>query len=213
MNITNQIKMVISFFVMISASSVLAQWGDQRKSPDFNRIPREQNKKAIIECLSKVKDLITDDEASNLDSLKTMIERTYGLNKSYIKYRELYYKTQNGEKWRAEFYLTPDSVWGKEKYKLKFFKSGDTGAYTEASTPPIKELVLDKAAVLKFAQFEEVETDERWESFFVPKEPTARFKSKNFKLFELNIEQSSSHSSLNCSLVSAQPICQCLTAH
>lgn len=192
----------------------LAQWGDRKKTPDFNRIPREQNKKSIIECLVKVKDIISDTETYNLDSLKTLIERVYGLNKSYIKYRELLYKTQTGERWRVEFYLIPDSLWGNEKYKVKFFKAEDKngGAFGEVLSPPIKDSILDKASVLKYAQFEEVEVDERWESFFVPKDPTVKFKSKNFKLFELIVEQSLNHTTLNCSIVSGQSVCQCFSS-
>lgn len=257
----SMLKISLFFTLLIFSAGARSEWGDRRKPMDYNRIPREQNKKSIMSCLTKLKDLISDKEASSLDALKTMIERMYVLNKSYIKYRELYYKTQAGEKWRAEFYLTPDSVWGREKYKLKFFKgeARDGGyVYLEADPPtlnlgapspnspssnslnsgapspnpaqgsgspinstmnpsslnsPLKESVLDKSAALKFAQDQEVETDERWESFFAPKEPLVKFKSKNFKLFELSVEWSGNHTSaLNCTMVSEQPVCQCLSA-
>lgn len=196
--------------ILIFSCIGYSEWGDRRRPTNFNQIPIENNKKSITQCLRKVKDLITDSEASNLDQLKTLIERVYGLNKSFIKFRELYYKTHLGEKWRAEFDLTPESVWGKEKYKLKFFKQKDGNGYLE-SPGPLKESVLDKAALLRFSQDEEVESDERWESFFAPKEPQVKFKAKNFKLYELSVSFSLNKASLLCSIVSEHPYCQCLS--
>lgn len=180
-----------------------------KREPAFSSVPRELNEKAILACLPKLMGLISAQETSSMDNLKTRIERVYGLKRSIIYYRELVYKSSAGDKWRVEFYLTSDSLWGKEKYRLKFFKASDDGSYVEAPSP-IKEEFLSKDASLKFAQYEDVESDERWEKFSMPMEPTLEYKSKDFKIFELTANAKTSKTRLFCNIAGGHPFCQCL---
>lgn len=183
-----------------------AEWGKSRSPSSFSRIPQEQNEKAITQCLDRLTGFVSAEETTNLDNLKTKIERVYGMKQASIQFRELFYKTQAGEKWRVEFYLTSDSTKGKEKYRLKFFKQKDGEGYSETFSP-VKEETLDLAKMLKYAHEEEIETDERWEKFGAPLVPLVSYKIKNFKIFELSA--SKPKASLLCNIAGGHPFCQC----
>lgn len=185
-----------------------SEWGKARDVAAFSRVPQAQNEKAIVECLDRLKGFISSQETTNLDNLKTKIERIYGLKQSKIQYRELFYKNQAEEKWRVEFYLIPDSPKGKEKYRLKFYKLREGEGYSETLSPE-KEEVMDLDKMLKFGHAEEVETDERWERFDLPKDPTVNYKVKNFKAFELSVALKKPKTSLVCNMAGGHPFCQC----
>ncbi len=210
--LNNQLITFFSSFVCFGLITLGCQLGfaqfDGGREPSFAQIPEQLNEKAILECLPKLKGFISSEETASLDSLKTKIERVYGFKRPLTQYRELIYKNQANEKWKVEFYLLPDSLWGKEKYKLKFFKTTDAAVYVEA-TAPIKDEVMTKEAALRFAQYEQVESDERWEKFVVPGDPLATYKSKDFKLFELSVFKKATKSGLICTIVGGHSYCQC----
>jgi cupin superfamily acireductone dioxygenase involved in methionine salvage len=158
--------------------------------------------------------MITADDTSSLDLLKNKIERVYGYQRPVIDYRELVYKSHSAEEWKVQFVLLPGSVWGKEKYKFKFFKATEAGAWVEQA-PLIKEDHINKDALLKYAQDQTIASDERWERFVIPGNPYFKFKSKNFKVFELNLEINPpisvpKKSTLSCNLTGIQPFCLCI---
>ena len=183
-------------------------WVGKREPANFKLVPQELNKTAILKCLDKLKGFVSDQETASIDNLKTKIERIYGLKRPMIQYRELFYKDQSNTKWKIEFYLTPDSLWGKEKYKLKYFKADDNGAFHEAQEHN-KDDLLNKEALLKFDQFEQVEGDERWEKFIIPGDPLVSYKQKDFKLFELKVIRKNPKSLLLCNIAGGHPLCQC----
>jgi hypothetical protein len=185
-----------------------SQWGQKREPAAFSRVPQELNEKAIVDCLPKLKGFISSQETTSIDNLKTKIERIYGLKRPMMKYRELQYKNGPGEKWKVEFYLSPESRWSREKYKLKFFKAEESGFFVETASP-LKDDFLSKDAVLKFAQYEQVDSDERWERFVMPAEPAVSYKSRDFKLYELMVSNRSPKFSLLCNMAGGHPYCQC----
>jgi hypothetical protein len=201
---------IISLCLLLSSFSAHGEWtANEKRLPAFSRIPQEQNEKAIIGCLPKLKGFISTQETSSLDNLKTKIERIYGMMRPLIYYRELSYKNQAGDKFKVEFYLTSDSKWGKEKYRLKFFQISEKGEFV-AMASLVKEETLEKDAILKFAQYEDVLSDERWERFSMPRSPEVSFKSKDFKLFEITTAFKGIGSKLLCNLAGGHPLCQCL---
>lgn len=200
-------SLVCLLLITTSYHIAFAQFAGNRE-PAFARIPEQLNEKAILECLPKLKGFISSEETGSLDSLKTKAERVYGLKRPMIQYRELIYKNQGNEKWKIEFYLLPNSLWGKEKYKLKFFRTTDTGVYVEVPAP-IKDDVMTKEAALRYAQYEQVESDDRWEKFAIPGNPEGIYKSRDFKLYELNVIRKSPKMSLLCTIASGHPFCQC----
>lgn len=175
-----------------------------------NNIPKTLNEKAILNCLPKLKGFLNSDELTSLDNLKTKVERVYGFKRPMIEYRELIYKDSSEQKWKVEFYLMPDSMWSKEKYKLKFFKEKSPGNFLESSPPfTMKEEVLNKEAVLRYAQYESIQSDERWERFAIPGSPKGSYKSKDFKLFELTVVVSPPKGMLTCTMAGGFPVCSC----
>ena len=179
------------------------------REPAFARIPKAQNEKMVVQCLSRLKGYITDAETSSVDSLKTKVERVYGLRKSMIYYRELIYRNSASERWRVEFYLIGESKWGNEKFRLKFYKASRDGDFMPTHSPSGKEEIVDKDGALKYAQFEEILSDERWERFLVPGDPSVNYKMKDFKLFELNVISKKPKSNLSCVIAGGFPHCIC----
>ncbi len=200
-----RIPLIITLFWGIRSYS---EWGKSRSPAAFSKIPQEKNEKSIVECLDRLKGFISTQETTNLNNLKTKIERIYGMKQSVIQYRELLYKNPMGEKWRVEFYLTSDSLKGKEKYRLKYFKLKEGEGFSETLAPD-KEDVVEISKMLKFGHAEEIETDERWERFGTPLEPDVSFKSKNFNVFELSATSKRSKSKLLCNIAGGHPFCQC----
>ncbi len=206
MRAANFTVFIMLTYIALGASPGLTEWGKSRTPSSFSRIPQEQNEKAITQCLDRLAGFISVEETTNLDNLKTKIERIYGMKQASIQFRELFYKTQTGEKWRVEFYLTTDSTKGKEKYRLKFFKQKEGEGYSETFSP-VKEETLDLTKMLKYAHEEEIESDERWEKFGSPLVPLVSYKIKNFKIFELSA--SKPKASLLCNIAGGHPFCQC----
>lgn len=248
------LPIILNLVFILGFDFAYGEWGKNKDLAAFSRVPQAQNEKAIVECLDRLKGFISSQETTNLDNLKTKIERIYGMKQSKIHYRELFYKNQTGEKWRVEFYLltespkstastteiskanvssiyalktenssaTPilatdasktlapvaDSSKGKEKYRLKFYKLKEGEGYAE-SLSPIKEEILDLEKMLKFGHAEEVEVDERWERFELPKDPVVNYKIKNFKAFELSVALVKPKTSLLCNMAGGHPFCQC----
>lgn len=254
---------IFSLIFGLGLNNAYGEWGKTKDSIAFSRVPQAQNEKAIVECLDRLRGFISTQETTNLDNLKTKIERIYGMKQSKIHYRELFYKNQAGDKWRVEFYLLNDAfktdapkanalsanaataeaplsnapstnspainvsamdtqkigtsktdtsklevTKAKDKYRLKFYKLKEGEGYAEALSPE-KEEVLDLDKMLKFGHAEEIETDERWERFELPKDPTVNYKVKNFKAFELSVVLKKPKTSLLCNMAGGHPFCQC----
>lgn len=218
-----RVSIILSLVFGFGFENAYSEWGKTKDSAAFSRVPQAQNEKAIVECLDRLRGFISSHETTNLDNLKTKIERIYGMKQSRIQYRELFYKNQAGEKWRVEFYLladtskndTPkadtlkaDTSKKTDKYRLKFYKLKEGEGYAEALSPE-KEEVMDLDKMLKFGHAEEVEVDERWERFELPKDPTVNYKLKNFKAFELSVMLKKPKVSLLCNMAGGHPFCQC----
>ena len=256
----NFLLILLSVIFGFGLNNASGEWGKTKDSAAFSRVPQAQNEKAIVECLDRLRGFISTQETTNLDNLKTKIERIYGMKQSKIHYRELFYKNQVGEKWRVEFYLLteafkvdapktnaastdapsgktlsastnspginvsatdtqkidtsktdtskPEVTKAKDKYRLKFYKLKEGEGYAEALSPE-KEEVLDLDKMLKFGHAEEIEADERWERFELPKDPTVNYKLKNFKAFELSVALKKPKTSLLCNMAGGHPFCQC----
>lgn len=211
MAMSKAISLIPLFIVVLFQSPSLtswAQWPTSRSPAAANQGPRELNEKAINNCLTKTKGILTSKDLGSLDNLKIFIERVYGLQKPMMHFRELIYKNQNNEKWRNDFHLMPDSLWGKEKYKMKAFKANEQGVFGEALGTK-DDALLSKEAVLKYAQYEEIESDERWERFAVPGDPSLSYKSRDFKIYDLLVKSAIGRYTLSCTVASGRPFCQC----
>jgi hypothetical protein len=159
--------------------------------------------------LPKLKGFVSNAETSNLDKLVTKAARIFGLRKLSIQYRELTYKDQQNDKWRVEFYILPGPLLGPEKYKLKYFKFNESGFGVEVDTAS-REDNINKETLLRFAQAENIQSDERWEKYLVPGVPEFSYKKKDFKVFELTVKSEKPSFKLLCKLEENFPFCQCL---
>lgn len=206
------IHFLVLVVVLFTAKPTFAQWEGSRSpaSVNFRSMPRLQNEKAIVDCLPKLKGTLGAIDISDLNKLKTQIEIYYNLQRPVLNFRELIFQNQSSERWRVEFYYFNDASTGKaiDRYRLKFFKRqmDNTWMETKANFSPD---ILDKEALLKFAQFERIEKDERWESFLVPGEPKVSFKSLDFVVFDLSVANKTLKGSLSCTKEKTFTVCHC----
>jgi hypothetical protein len=201
-------RVLVFLMLLLNLELASAQWPARRDPASLNRMPQSLNEGAVVKCLPKLQGVLTAKETASLDALKVQIERIYSLSKPMIHVRELIYRTSNNEKWRVQFFLVTDSLYGKERYRLSYFKANERGAFAEIM-PPGGIKMLDKQALLVFAQDQEIESDERWERFAVPGDPAVSIKMKDFKIYELLVKQRGGKSTLLCSLGSNHPFCHC----
>lgn len=198
----------VFLFITFCSFAAEAQWKGRRDPAAFARVPEQLNEKALVDCLPRLKGYLSKQETNSLDNLKTKIERIYGMQRPLIEFRELIYKNQAEQRFKVEFYLIPGSLWGKESYRLKQFRASESGAFVEQVTTG-KDETSNREALLRFAQFEQIENDERWERFAIPGNPKVLYKSKNFKIFEITAEILAPKKRLTCNITGGYPFCSC----
>lgn len=211
---------VVSVLKNLMVSSLLFLWpamGLSANEWSWGRGPASLKKEvnlnqtAVLNCLEKMSGKLDAQSLKNLNELKTQIEIVYGLKKPQMDFREILYKTKKEEKWRMEAFIAPGSSWGKESYTLRFYKLDRTnGQEIWPEVPsPIGRSELPKGELLKFAQNENILSEERWEHFLVPGDPKLEFRSKNFKLYEINARVALKGKNLACVLKGDEYICTC----
>lgn len=180
------------------------------KKSSFLDLPININRKAIADCFDKMAGVVTNQDASDLNSLRVTLERIYQIPKALLVMRQLEFKKESGQKIVYEFNALQGSKPGSETYRIKNYTFNSKGHIEDLAVQNLKD-GMTRIQLDKFVTDDEVIKDERTEEYKMPNSRTIMVKSANFKVQEIESYDTRNKKRFNCRLLEEQqPLCQCL---